>query len=102
MRLRVELPEKTLERESDVALFRVGRADTCALRFEGAAAKYSSWEHAEFRRDDEGNTYVSDFAHQQLRLVGQQGPRNADEQAVRALQIGDNPALLAGACDSAL
>ena len=61
MRLRVELPEGTTEWESDVALFRVGRADTCALRFEGAAAKYSSWEHAEFRRDDEGNTYVSDL-----------------------------------------
>lgn len=61
MRLRVELPEGTTEWESDVALFRVGRADTCALRFEGAAAKYSSWEHAEFRRDDDGNTYVADL-----------------------------------------
>ncbi|HQU44613.1 MAG TPA: FHA domain-containing protein [Pirellulales bacterium] len=61
MRLRVYLPEGAREWESSVGLFRVGRADSCALRFEGQAAKYSSWEHAEFSVDDEGGAYVTDL-----------------------------------------
>ncbi|HVC98207.1 MAG TPA: FHA domain-containing protein [Pirellulales bacterium] len=61
MRLRVYLPEGAREWESSVGLFRVGRAESCALRFEGQAAKYSSWEHAEFSVDDEGGAHVSDL-----------------------------------------
>lgn len=61
MRLRVHLPEKTFDWESSVALFRVGRAGSCALRFEGEAAKYASWEHAEFKVDEQGGAYVTDL-----------------------------------------
>jgi hypothetical protein len=61
MRLRIILPEGTSEWESHLAVFRVGRADTCALRFEGELAKYASWEHAEFSVDRRGVNYVSDL-----------------------------------------
>ena len=61
MRLRVHLPEGTSEWESNVALFRVGRGDSCALRFEGQAAKYASWEHAEFSIGDDGGACVTDL-----------------------------------------
>lgn len=61
MRLRLHLPEGTSEWESNVALFRIGRADTCALRLEGESAKYASWEHAEFNVDEHGGAYVTDL-----------------------------------------
>jgi pSer/pThr/pTyr-binding forkhead associated (FHA) protein len=60
VRLRIQLPESTFEWESNVAPFRVGRGDSCALRFEGEAAKYASWEHAEFSMND-GVAYVTDL-----------------------------------------
>ena len=62
MRLRVYLPESTFEWESPGTAFRVGRGDTCALRFEGESAKFASWEHAEFSRDYDGAAYVTDLA----------------------------------------
>lgn len=61
MRLRIHRPEGTSEWESSVPIFRIGRADTCALRFEGESAKYAGWEHAEFSTDDQGGTYVTDM-----------------------------------------
>ncbi|HEX7375719.1 MAG TPA: FHA domain-containing protein, partial [Pirellulales bacterium] len=61
MRLRVELAEGVSEWESDMALFRIGRGDACALRFEGDAAKYSSWEHAEFLADGRGGVTITDL-----------------------------------------
>jgi hypothetical protein len=60
VRFRVQLPESTFEWESNVAPFRVGRGDSCALRFEGEAAKYASWEHAEFSMND-GVAYITDL-----------------------------------------
>jgi hypothetical protein len=61
LRLRLHLPEGTSEWESSVALFRVGRADSCAVRFEGESAKYASWEHAEFNVDEHGGAFVTDL-----------------------------------------
>jgi hypothetical protein len=61
VRFRIHVPEGTSQWESTVPLFRVGRADSCALRFEGDLAKYSSWEHAEFSVDDDGIAYVTDL-----------------------------------------
>lgn len=61
MRLRLHLPEGTRDWESNVSLFRVGRSETCALRLEGESAKYSSWEHAEIKLDEDGNAYVTDL-----------------------------------------
>jgi pSer/pThr/pTyr-binding forkhead associated (FHA) protein len=61
VRLRIQVPEGTSEWETDAAVFRVGRADTCALRFEGELAKYASWWHAEFSVDNRGVNYVTDL-----------------------------------------
>lgn len=61
MRLRVHLPEGTSVWGSNAPLFRVGRGDTCALRFEGSSAKYASWEHAEFRISEDGAAWVTDL-----------------------------------------
>lgn len=61
MRLRVYVPEGISDWESGVALFRVGRADSCALRFQGELAKYAGWEHAEFTTDDQGRSYITDL-----------------------------------------
>ena len=89
MRLRLHLSEGTSEWESNLALFRVGRADTCALRFDGEAAKYSSWEHAEFRLDDQGRAYVSDLGSSNGTYVD--GVRITDATRLRngmSVQIG--------------
>lgn len=61
MRLRVYLPDREFEWESNDASFRVGRGDSCALRIEGESAKFASWEHAEFSQQDDGAACVVDL-----------------------------------------
>jgi len=49
LRLRVQpVPDHAFDWRSGAVRFRVGRAATCELRFEGAAAKFVSSEHVEF------------------------------------------------------
>lgn len=89
VRLRVELPEGPSEWQSVVPLFRIGRGDACALRFEGAAAKYSSWEHAEFRVDGHGGVSVTDLGSSNGTYVN--GERITDPTALApgdTVQIG--------------
>jgi hypothetical protein len=89
VRLRVYLPEGTSDWESSVALFRVGRGDSCALRFEGALAKYASWEHAEFSVDEGGVAYVTDLGSSNGTYVD--GERIAEATPLRVgttVQIG--------------
>ena len=90
MRFRVHLPEGTSVWESNAALFRVGRGDTCALRFEGLSAKYASWEHAEFRVGDDGAAYIIDLGSSNGTYVD--GVRIANSAPLRcgsAIQIGN-------------
>ncbi|HEX7449097.1 MAG TPA: FHA domain-containing protein [Pirellulales bacterium] len=61
MRLRVRLPEKTFDWQSNAAPFRIGRGDSCALRIEGESSKFASWEHAEISLGDDNATYVTDL-----------------------------------------
>ena len=89
MRLRLHLPEGTSEWESDVALFRIGRADSCALRFEGESAKYAGWEHAEFITDDQGRAYITDLQSKNGTYLD--GVRISEPMSVRVgtiVQIG--------------
>lgn len=88
MRLRVYLPENTFDWESTVAVFRVGRAESCAMRVDGASAKFASWEHAEFKQGDDG-AYVTDLGSSNGTYVD--GVRVADATRLRVgavIQIG--------------
>lgn len=61
MRLRVSFTGGTFDWETSERLFRLGRADGCALRFDGDASKGVSWEHALVELQSDGRATVTDL-----------------------------------------
>jgi pSer/pThr/pTyr-binding forkhead associated (FHA) protein len=62
MRVRVTVPNgDPFEWTAAVTSFRVGRAESCALRFQGPSAASVSWEHAEFQSRADGATFITDL-----------------------------------------
>jgi hypothetical protein len=61
VRLRVTIVGSTFDWERATMPFRLGRNAECALRFDGDAAAFVSWDHAEFATTDDGRCYVTDL-----------------------------------------
>jgi pSer/pThr/pTyr-binding forkhead associated (FHA) protein len=57
----VTTSSSTFEWNSSEVQFRAGRGDQCALRFQGDAAAFVSWDHADFALLADGLLHVTDL-----------------------------------------